>query len=385
MNLQEKNFIALLGAAVQPGKVPVLEEPSYPEILRLAESHAVTGLLYPPLKKCLPGDDPFLLRMKKQSFASATRESIQETELARIYEVCNKTEIPILPLKGCIIKNLYPHPELRFMSDADLLIQHEHRDRIREGLEGLGFRFHKVDAGDTDVYVSPLSLNYEIHLGLSDEGFSQKSRDFTGSLLNLSHPKNDNSYVMELCPEDHYIYILCHFIKHFIFGGVGIRQLTDLFICYSRWELDLHRIEERLEELELTEFHGNLKALWEHWFHEAPAGAITEALGEFILHSGVFGNEEQRATDRILSVSQENNYVFSRLFPPYRVMKGYFPILKKLPFLLPFAWVWRAIRAVLFRRNKLSTELKALTHTDEQALDSRRQFYHRCGLSIYDK
>ncbi len=385
MTLQEQNFISILSAAVQPHKIPSVEDPSYPEIIRIAEHHAVKSLLYPALKKLLPMGDPILAELKRQSFAAATRESMQAKDLSKIFRRCQEAKIPILPLKGCVIKDLYPYPELRFMSDADLLVPINSDKIMRTIMEEEGFFYHKVDAGDTDVYVSPLKLNYEIHLTLGDEGFSDKSRAFTKKLLEISRSKTEGSYTMALTPEDHYIYILIHFIKHFIYGGVGIRQLTDLFICYTKWHLDMDRVNALLAELELTQFHSNLKALWEHWFQEGPSTDSTDDLGDYILHSGVFGNEEQRATDRILSVGEDNNYIFRRLFPSFKVMKGFFPVLKKIPFALPFFWIWRAIRAVLFRRDKLSSEINALSTTKDDALEDRRQFYSRCGLSVYHK
>lgn len=385
MERQEQNFIALLSQAVQPHKEVELQDPSYTEILKLADSHAVTSLLYPALKKQLPMGDPLLAGMKKQSFSAATRESIQSKELGQIFAACKEQQIPVLPLKGCVIKALYPYPELRFMSDADLLIREEDGKKMREIMEGLGHRFHKVDAGDTDVYVSPLHMNYEIHRGLEGEGFSESSRRFTGKLLELARPGKENPYLLELSPEDHYVYILCHFIKHFIYGGVGVRQLADLFICYNGWKPEKEKLESLLRELELTEFHHRLKALWNYWFSGAVPDPVTEELGSYILHSGVFGNEAQRSTDRLLSEGQGKSYVFARLFPPYKVMKGYFPVLKKVPFLLPIFWVWRGIRGVLFRRDKLKFELKAMANTDDESLDQRRSFYHQCGLSVYSK
>ena len=383
MILQERNFITLLDASIQPGKTPILEDPSYPDIFRLAELHCVTGLLYPALKQCLPLGDPFLSKMKRQSFAAATRESVQGKELSQIFAACEEAELPILPLKGCVIKSLYPYPELRFMSDADLVIPENRREKMRSLMEGLGFRFHKVDAGDTDVYVSPLHLNYEIHLSLADEGFSQKTQEFVGHITDYAHPKEGFRFVMELPREEHYLYILCHFIKHFIYGGVGVRQLTDLFICYKEWELDREKLDTLLRKFDLVQFHDRIQGLWDFWFTNASPDAVTEELSAYILHSGVFGTEEQRSTDRLLSVGQEKSYVLTRLFPPYKVMKGYFPVLKKLPFLLPFLWVWRAIRAILFRRDKLRTEFKVMSATENDALERRRRFYHQCGLSVY--
>lgn len=269
------------------------------------------------------------------------------------------------------------------MSDADLLIREDDRQAMRKLMENLGHRFHKVDAGDTDVYISPLHMNYEIHLTLKEEGFSDSSRAFTEALLQKGLPTEDNPYLLALPIEEHYIYILCHFIKHFIYGGVGVRQLTDLFICYHGWELKREKLDKLLKQLGLNQFQQRMESLWGYWFGNLEPDEITEELSTYILYSGVFGNEKQRATDRILSQGQGRSYVFARLFPPYKTMKSYFPILKILPFLLPFAWIWRAIRAGVFRREKLSSELKAISNTGEDVLDHRKQFYSACGLAVY--
>ncbi len=385
MTLQERNFISLLGYGIGVSQTLKVAEPNYGEILALGESHGVSALLYPPLKKLLPPGDPILSGMKKQAFSASTRDSLRGRELAQLYAACSREQIPVLPLKGCVIKDLYPHPELRHMSDADLLIRKEDGEAVRAVMEGLGHHFHKVDAADTDVYVSPLSLNYEIHKGLEGEGFSPESRAFAGRLLDLSNPVKEGSYLMELPCEEHFVYILCHFIKHFIYGGVGVRQLCDLCVCYHRWEPDAVRLERLLQELALTDFHNTLKSLWEHWFLGGEGSDLLEELGTYILHSGVFGNEEQRSMDRLLSRSKEKSYVLARLFPPYRTMKGYFPVLERLPVLLPLMWVWRALRAVLFRREKLATELKTYSTTQGEQLDSRRRFYRECGLSVYQE
>ena len=385
MELQKRNFIALLRGAVCPHTQPVLEEPDYSAILSLAEGHSVTGLLYPPLKKLLPMTDPILREMKKRSFTAATRESLQNKELGAIFAAFEEARISVLPLKGCEIKSLYPYPELRFMSDADLLVSEETEGSVRKVLEALGFVFHKVDAADTDVYVSPLGLNYEIHKSLEGEGFHEASREFSKGLMDRAPCREGFSYVRRLPPLEHYVYILIHFIKHFIYGGVGVRQLTDLYVCYGAWSLEDSVLEQRLRVLELWEFHKQLKKLWESWFEDAPWDDFTQELGEYILGSGVFGNESQRATDRILANGQGSEYFLARLFPPRETMVGFFPILRKCPILLPFLWIWRALRALLFRRHKLKDELKAVEHTDKDTLELRRQFYANCGLRVYDK
>ena len=384
MQQQEKNFIELLRSAIQPGRVPTLVEPDYAQLLSLGEKHAVSSLFYPALKRVLPFQDPLLRELKKRSFSAATRESLQAKELEQILSAFEEAEISILPLKGCVIKYLYPNPELRFMSDIDLLIPSSRQGSARQIMESLGHSYRKVDAGDTDVYVSPTGMNYEIHLTLEGEGFNETSSAFSGRLLELSHPKEGFSFVRELPVEEHFTYLLCHFVKHFIYGGIGIRQLIDVHICEKKWKLDPEKLDPLLEQLDLSAFRQKLKQLCEHWFEDSPGDEASEALGAYILTSGVFGTEEQRATDRILINGKGSKYFWSRLFPPFKTMADYFPILRKLPFLLPFMWIWRALRAVLFRRSKLSSELSAIGNTNDQALQDRLAFYNDCGLSVYN-
>lgn len=382
MDRQANNFIQLLRASINAGVQPDLDEPNYAEILMLAQKHAVTSLLYPAAKRAaLPPE--IVAELKKLSFAAATRESLQARELTQILNACEEKEISVVPLKGCIIKYLYPNPELRYMSDIDLLIPAKKATAMRELMEQLGHRYEKVDAGTTDVYISPLGMNYEIHLDLSSEGFHAASEAFLASLLALAQPRTGHRYVCELPVEEHYIYVLCHFVKHLIYGGIGVRQLMDIYICRKKWALDEKKLRAFLKKLDLAVFNETVLSLGRHWFEGGKADETASQLGEYILGSGVFGNEEQRVTDRILKEGQGTRYIFKRIFPPYRIMKEYFPVLKKLPFLLPFLWVWRAIRAVLFRRNKLSTEVAVMGATDSQSLSDRAAFYQRCGLQVY--
>lgn len=385
MQLQEQNLIQLLKAAIIPGYSPELQEVDFPAIFALADKHAITSLLYPPLKKVLPISDPFLSDMKKRSFSAATRESMQSKELSGIFAACEKAQIPILPLKGCVIKHLYPYPELRFMSDADLLIPREEERNMKALLQDMGFRFHKVDTADTDVYISPVGMTYEIHKCLKEEGFHEPSKEFADKLLELSHAQPSFTYVRQLPPEEHYIYILCHFIKHFIYGGIGIRQLTDLYVYQRNQEMDPQKLCVLLEKLGLQQFHDSLQTLWTFWFENGTGGDLTLQLADYILSSGVFGSEAHRATDRFLANGQGRKYFLHRLFPPYRTMSGYFPVLKKAPILLPFLWIWRILRALLFRRSKLKYELHSVGHTEAQLIQERRNFYYSCGLSVYEE
>ena len=384
MQLQEKNFISLLRASIFSQNTPMLSEPDYAQIFHMAQKHAVASLLYPAVKRISP-PPPILSELKKLAFRDATREQLQSQELAQITAACEQSQISVLLLKGCILKALYPLPSLRYMSDIDLLIEPTCEKAIHSILLSMGFIEEKIDASTTKVYTSPQNMRYEIHLDLSAEGYHAPSQRFASELMQRSVPMEGKSYIRNLPLEEHYAYLLCHFVKHFIYGGIGIRQLIDIYLCQKKWQMDHQKLFSLLDSLGLTEFHANLTALSQYWFEDAQATDFIKELGEYILSSGVFGNEAHRSTDRMLQQGEGFTYLWKRTFPPYRTMKEYFPILKKLPFLLPIFWLWRALRAVLFRRKKLQAEVSAFGATDSQMIAERAAFYERCGLALRKK
>ena len=50
-----------------------------------------------------------------------------------------KNGIAHMPLKGILMKQLYPRPDMRIMGDADILIRVEQYEKIKPLLEELGF------------------------------------------------------------------------------------------------------------------------------------------------------------------------------------------------------------------------------------------------------
>ncbi len=384
MQTQEKNLISLLRASIFSQSVPVLTEPDYVQILLLAQKHAIAGLLYPAVKRITPSP-AILPELKKLAFGAATREQLQSQELAQITAACEQAQIPVLLLKGCILKSLYPIPSLRYMSDIDLLIDPKRAKEMDSILLSMGFTEEKTDASTTKVYTSAQTMRYEIHLDLSSEGYHAPSEHFASELLQRSVPVEGKSYIRNLPLEDHYAYLLCHFVKHFIYGGIGIRQLIDIYLCQKNWQMDETKLLALLNHLGLAEFHQKLTQLSQHWFEDAEAENSVLELGDYILSSGVFGTEAHRSTDRMLQQGEGFTYLWKRTFPPYHTMKEYFPILKKLPFLLPIFWIWRALRALLFRRKKLKAEVSAFESTDSEMIAERAAFYRRCGLALPQK
>ena len=59
-------------------------------------------------------------------------------------------------------------------------------------------------------------------------------------------------------------------------------------------------------------------------------------------------------------------YFFGRIFLPYRAMCGLYPVLKKIPVLLPFCWVARWIKAIVRKPKLIATQTKTAFRTKKK-------------------
>lgn len=384
-----EQLILLLSAAL--GSPPQSFDGRNPfECLPCAQAHSVANMLYYALPLLPTEQQPQAAQkriLKELAYAAATREAVQQRELNTLLERFEQEKITVLPLKGCIIKFLYPKPEMRVMSDTDLLFDPKQAAQVRAVMNELGYETKKYGQGDTDFYISPAKMSYELHRSLRAEGYHESSRSFLQSLTSYALPKRGYQYILELPNEEHYAYLLCHFVKHLLNGGIGVRQVMDVYLCRHRWSFHEKRLSLLLEKLELADFAAVLERLADAWFGGGQGDRITEELGAYVLGSGTFGTDTQRVADRMLREQKKTNrfvYVLKRLFPHADTMKQYFPSLKKAPFLLPFYWIFRIFRGVFCRNRKLSDEMNTVLRTTDETVNERAAFYRRCGLKIYE-
>ena len=388
MEKQERNLIALMDLAVN-GRMRAVDQPDYPRLLTLARKPHVDNLLYQAVKKLPPSQQPqpqFLSALRKLAYAAAARDALQEKEREQVLAAFDGAGVRVLPLKGSCLKRIYPSPEMRHMSDTDLLIAPSQAQQAHRILEGLHFTAQHSNDENTDLYRSEGGFSLELHKSLAGEGMNQTGRDYLVGLMDLAQPVSEGSAVLILPDVEHYTYLICHALKHFLGGGTGIRTILDLWLCRKYWAMDDTVLQERLRKLGLDVFAARLEELGQVWFGDRENDEFTDALGDYLFGSGAYGSFGNKAENLFLGRSGSRRFAYwrRRIFPPRKVMSGYFPVLKKAPILLPFFWFWRWIQTLTQRREKLKTELRTVSAADEAQAQRKREFYRQCGvLSIW--
>ncbi len=161
----------------------------------------------------------------------------------------------------------------------------------------------------------------------------------------------------------------------------------DIYLYLKAKEkiLNWNYINNSLQKLELLEFFKVFNHFTKTWFEDEKESEIDIEIGKYIFNSGTYGNDKNNRLNSLFSVKENNiekskmKSIFSLLFPSLEVMQIGYPILKKFPFLLPFFFVIRGLKIVLFRRNRLN-QINSTLKIDKNELNKRKEFHNKAGL-----
>lgn len=129
MDLLQRQIVALIKSAIKGEKVHIDENQNidWEAIINLSKEHKVEGLVYSSLSNEIKKSicEELLNPWKKDVFISGITQQNHMKEVESILHSFNHTNIDVLVLKGIVIRDLYPSPTLRTMSDADIVVREE--------------------------------------------------------------------------------------------------------------------------------------------------------------------------------------------------------------------------------------------------------------------
>ena len=360
-------------------------------LVKLAARHHIDSIVYQALflGGCPPTDE----WMGKLFLRVARSISVSETQMAEIEKVCKsfrENGIDYMPLKGAMLRRLYPSPDMRQMGDADILIRLEQYEKIPPLMEELGFTF-KGESDHECIWVKPDGLYLELHKRLIPS-YNTDYYAYFGDGWQRAVPVEGTPHTYRLPPVEEYVYLFTHFAKHYRDGGVGLKHVADLWLYrQANLALDESAVAEELEKLGLSAFHRHFCDLLQVWFHEGVPTEQTRLMTRFICDSGAFGTRESRVTAEGLREARsgsEAQQVRSRklrqaLFPSRQVLAESWPILQKAPVLLPFVWVTRGLRAVFFRRKGMLARLENVHSMTADRIETYGEALRFVGLDFH--
>ena len=151
-----KYFIRLVrfGASGGEGLPPEKpEEVSWRDILLLSEKHSLAALTYSALSRLEKKPDGETAEKWEHAYRVCVHADIQqEFAWEEIKERFSEQRIKFLPLKGILLKSLYPEPAFRSMGDLDILYEEKNFEKIKTLMRESGYEYRTESAGSNQKY-----------------------------------------------------------------------------------------------------------------------------------------------------------------------------------------------------------------------------------------
>lgn len=378
--------VTLLRSALHAEALKLPEDFDWNKAADLLYQHHLTGLGIQGAVLCgVPRTHPAVAKMTALFCQTLKTSRLQMQKLDEVFALFEANGIEYLPVKGSVIKPLYPRMEYRIMGDADILIRPEQYPLIQSLLPALGLK--ETDNCDYEYTWECPALTLELHRYLVSTHFTDYFAYYEDSWQYARKCDQGSGY--RLTPEAHFVYFFVHFAKHYLNGSICAKDLCDFHVWRKAHpNMDEAYILSQIENLKLTDFYHNILALLDNWFYDAPATEASELITRAAFQGGVSTDFNQSAADNVMQRhSDETDSLFKKkfkwflnaLFPSCSTLSYAHPILKKAPFLLPIFWVIRWFRAVFQDRDKLKRGMIVM-NMDERNLSEYATHINAVGL-----
>ena len=354
--------------------------------------NGLSGLVFSALNKDQITKQLFE-HLQKDTMLYILKDTLQLEAIENINKMLTEAEVKHLFLKGSRLKKIYPETYMRAMGDIDLLVHPNDMNKVHQVFD---LRDIKCISRSTshDVFEMKNNLKIEIHPSIY--------RDFNEAYESIfvdawKYAKHTEDHLFELPHEYELVYLLYHLAKHIHLGGVGIRSILDIGLYLSAYHQEINRniLIEYLNQSNLYTFFQSMIYLNIKYFNidhlESWTAGYTmeedlyEKITEFFSVSGIHGKgmEFNSFTPRMASnkLQHKNKFKFiiSVIFPNLESVKGMYPFVRRVPFLLPVGWMFRWVR-LIFRHPKSTFDKIGKLKIKDQEIEDITNLFKKIGL-----
>ncbi len=290
-----------------------------------------------------------------EQLSGVCRHQLLEHELNSVSELFEQNSIEHIPLKGSVIRNLYPKPEMRPSCDIDILIHKDDLDKARELLSSkLSHRFERNGSHDV-AFASDFGIELELHFRLYENASAKK--DILDNVWDYALVEDGYNYRFRMMPEFFVFYHIFHMSKHFKNGGCGIRPFLDLFVIKNNFSYDNDKLYEFLKKSGLSVFSDTAYEIISIWFGTNSGNELVDLIEEYIFNAGIYGTFENMVSMSVAEKGGKIRSLLSKIFLPRELLKNQFPILEEKRWLTPYYEVKRWHRILFKDKSRVQFEI----------------------------
>lgn len=397
MNKTESQLIDLLNKAIhkETAKLEEIDDINWGKLLYEAREHHVSTLIYSAIKRkdaemYIAPD--ILNEWKKEVFYSGINQQNHIHKVGDVLKKFNENDIPVIVLKGLVVREYFPMPQLRTMSDADVLVHKGDLDRVSSMMKGLGYTQTKDedDHGAHIVFVKPGQPVFEVHWTLANKSFFKGKTFWEDNLWKETmEVEVGGTKTLSLGMEDLAVHLCIHMAVHLAHKGFGVRQPLDLVLLVEQKgrKIDWGKFLGKAKECGIYKFTLVIFALCNRLFDlklpieirniigkELVNSKYIELLIEDIFASGVYGNKDETrvfasefAFDQSEGAAKGTISICKKyiklLFPAIKDMSEKYDYAKRVKILAPIAWIHHLFAGIFNKDYSMKNKVKMATST----------------------
>ncbi len=317
---------------------------------------------------------------QERAFAHSIRHDIEGSfALEELTEHLTSVGIDIMPLKGSVLKGMYPLPDMRYMGDLDILYRGDD-DALLSVMTDLGYtaKIWKNSAVH-HVFVRDRTM-VEMHFRLMKE-----DSPFYNELAEVwEHAEEDGEipHLYHMSPRDLYLHLLSHAVKHIACGGTGLRTFYDfafLHISYPALRSD-PEIRAILSDTGFTRLADSVSHIADVLYEGIAPAEEDLVILQGLFQAGIFGTARGLAARTMAKQNGEGapsrlQYFLSRIFPSVRVLAERYPYLAKggaRCLLYPVFWIRRFFAILLRAPSHIKSDLCASRSVSDEDISNAR-------------
>lgn len=360
--------VAYLAACAVNGETPDVQRIAGMDLnalYRAADRHLLTGITAMALERAGVQDAAFT-----QAKGKAIRKvAAFDVERAAVLAKLEEAGIWYAPLKGCVLKELYPKIGMRQMADNDILYDASRTQEVRVIMETLGFSTDSAFGhSNHDHYFKPPVCNFEMHRSLFGAGHNERLVEYYRDVKIRLFSNEGSRCGYHFSDEDCYIYITAHEYKHYSGGGTGLRSLLDTYVYLKEKSdaMDWNYIGIELDKLALQDFEERNRSLALRLFSGEALTEQEQDMLDYVMSSGTYGTVQNRVKNKNAAYGGRFGrlrYMLSRFLVPlrrsnenYDAYAAAYPLFYRHKLLLPLLPLYR----LCSRWPRVKAELRAL-------------------------
>ena len=316
-------------------------------------------------------------KIRKQKLLAIYRDANRTDFYEEVKKLLSQAKIEFVPMKGILVKELYPESWMRSSCDLDILIHDKDIERATSVLiEGGLTTDNKINYHDVSFFKDKNHLELHFNICEDNKQFDKLLNEVWNYTVAVGEYESRETNVFFV------FHHIAHMAYHFLSGGCGIRPFIDLRLMRKKGFYSDNELIALLNECGLKPFYDAVCDLTDVWFGDKEHTELTKAMSDYIICGGVYGNVDNGSTAGVArNKGSKIKYMTGMAFPSYESMCFVYPTLKKHKILLPFCYIHRLFSKLFGKeRRRVRARIKNIKSSQDSNIKEVKVLLHDLGI-----